>query len=214
MEETNVTQHGIGTSIPLSDAAILLTRFIETHATVLMRILRSYVRKAGLASNNYEGVQEAALELLDEVYIEAVKTCDHFDTTRSPQAWLLAIASHLVSHKRAELARLRQHEIPMCDLPHDSQQSFSGEDSLDCLSALIDTGPEEQVESQEQVEQLLSLVSEGDRYILQLSLIQDLDGEALAQELGCTYNAAHVRLHRARQRLRAAIERQRGGNNG
>jgi len=212
MEETNATQHGVGTSIPVSEPAILLTQFIETHATNLMGILRSYVRKAGLVPNNYEEeVQVAALELLDEVYIEAVKTCAHFDTTRSPQAWLLGIASNLVNRKRAELERLGQHEILMRDLQHSSQQP-SSETPLDRL--FIVSGPEEQIEAQEQVEQLLALVSEGDRYILQLSLIQGLDGEALAQELGCTYNAAHVRLHRARQRLRVAIERQRGGNNG
>jgi len=213
MEETNATQHGVGTSIPVSEPAILLTQFIETHATNLMGILRSYVRKAGLVPNNYEEeVQVAALELLDELYIEAVKTCAHFDTTRSPQAWLLGIASNLVNRKRAELERLGQHEILIRDLQHSSQQLSSNENPLDRL--FIVSGPEEQIEAREQVEQLLALVSEGDRYILQLTFIQGLDGEALAQELGCTYNAAHVRMHRARQRLRAAIERQRGGYNG
>ena len=214
MEETNAVQHGVETAAKDPDTAILLTRFISDHAASLMGILCGYIRKAELVSDIYEEVQEAALELLDEVYIEAIKTSDHFDVTRSPRAWLLGIASKLVMRKKAEMLDRRQHETSLSDLQRESREQSSDENPLDHIVALTSAGPEQQVEASVQFEHWLSLVSEGDRHVLHLSIIQDLDGEALAKALGCRYETALVRLFRAKKRLRMAIERQRGESNG
>lgn len=175
-----------------------------------MGILRSYVSRGGIASNSEE-VQEVAIELLHEMYIEATKTSDHFDSTRSPQAWLLGIAVNLLKQKKREIQQRRQHEIALSDFQQHSQvSSASDEDPLDRLSTLYGKGLEEETEMREEVRYLLSLVSEKDRYILELSYIQGLDGDALALELDCSYTAAQVRLCRARQRLRAVLARQKG----
>lgn len=215
MEETNAIQHGVKTETTDLDTTILLTHFIENHAASFMGILRGYVRKAELVSDRDEDVQDATLELLHEVYIEAVKTSAHFDPTRSPQAWLLGIANRLVMRKKVQMAELRQHETLLSGLQRENQEDSPDEESLDKIIALTSVGPEQEVESNEQFENLLSLVSENDQYILRLSIEQDLDGEALAQVLGCRYQTALVRLFRARKRLRAAIERrQRGEING
>jgi DNA-directed RNA polymerase specialized sigma24 family protein len=104
-----------------------------------------------------------------------------------------------------------RHEVALSDLRQHSQASnMPDEDPLDRLSILHDRGPEEEVEMREEVKYLLSLVSEKDRYILELSYIQGLDGDALALELDCSYTAAQVRLCRARQRLRTALAKQKG----
>jgi RNA polymerase sigma factor (sigma-70 family) len=214
MEESNLTQHGVETAARAPDTAILLTRFISDYAASLMSILSGYIRKAELVSETYEEVQEAALELLDEVYIEAVKTCDHFDVMRSPRAWLLGIASKLVLRKRTEMLERRQYETSFSDLQQGGGDQPPDENPLDHIMALTGAGPEQQVEASVEFEHWLSLVSEGDRHILRLSIIQDLDGEALAEALGCSYKTALVRLFRAKKRLRIAIEKQRGESNG
>jgi DNA-directed RNA polymerase specialized sigma24 family protein len=91
MEEINPTrpghqeQPGTVTQTKPSNAAMVLSQFIEREAKDIIGILRSYVRKAGLASTNEE-VQEAALDVLSEVYLEAVKSAHRFDATRSPRA--------------------------------------------------------------------------------------------------------------------------------
>lgn len=207
MEEKNAMQSGVQA---LSETSILLTRFIETHADSLMRILRSYVRRANIASNEEE-IQNFTVELLSEIYIQVTRTSAHFDPTRSPQAWLLGIAVNILREKKRESARIRQHEIPLNDLQRRNQDSGdSDEDALDRLTVLDGKGLEEDAEMRDEVQYLLSLVSEKDRYILELSYIHDLDGDALALELGCSYKAAQVRLWRARQRLRAALEKQEG----
>src|SRR5258708_14284243 len=81
MEETNAVpqETKTKTEATVSERTLLLTRFIEEHAAALMITLRGYVRRAHLVPDIEEPVQEAALELLDEVYLEAIQTGSHFD---------------------------------------------------------------------------------------------------------------------------------------
>jgi RNA polymerase sigma factor (sigma-70 family) len=218
MEETNVMRQGVETELRVSDNTILLTQFIEDHAASLMGILRGYVSRAGLVSGNNDDLQEAAVEILHEVYIEAIKTAVHFDPTRSPKPWLLMIAQNVVMRKRSQLIRRRQHETMMSDLQHKYKDRVLDEDPLEQITAIAkitsEEQPENQVEIIVQIEYLLSLVSEPYRNVLYLAYLEDKDGEALATELGCSYDAALVRLHRARKQLRIALERQKGESNG
>src|SRR5260370_483070 len=66
---------------------------------------------------------------------------------------------------------------------------------------------QEEIEMREEVQYLLSLVSEKDRSLLELCYLHGLDGNALALELKCSCIAVHKRLYRARQRLRTALIR-------
>jgi RNA polymerase sigma factor (sigma-70 family) len=190
------------------DIARLLLQYLEQDASTIISIFRSRVRKAGLASKPEE-VQEVALELLNEVYIEATKTAHSFDPARPPRAWLLGIATHIISKKRAEQAK-HKSEIPLSALPYDHQEAGA---VLSLTSTLINDGMERQIEARAQAEYLLSLVSATDREVLHLSIIEGLDGEELAQRLGCAYTAAQVRLCRARARLRVALQREGGAGN-
>jgi RNA polymerase sigma-70 factor (ECF subfamily) len=53
-------------------------------------------------------------------------------------------------------------------------------------------------------------LSEKDREVLRLAAWEGLDPRQMAAVLGCSPNAAAVRLHRARRRLEAALEPSRG----
>lgn len=220
MEETNAMQQGTKTGTSTSDIATMFTHFVENEADPFMAILRAYVRKANLVSDNDDELQNVALEVLNEVYIEALKTVTHFDPTRSLKAWLLGIAQNLVRRKREELIKRHQREITISELEHEGKQHNpdENEDPLEQIAALLKTKlevrPESQVEDMEQAEYLLSLVSEPYRKVLRLVYLEDKDGEALAEALGCSYDAALVRLHRARKQLRIAFEKQRGESNG
>ncbi|TME07362.1 MAG: sigma-70 family RNA polymerase sigma factor [Chloroflexi bacterium] len=218
MEETNAMQQEVETETRASDPAILLTHFIENNAESFMGILRGYVSKSTLVSDNYDELQEAALEVLPEVYIEAIKTATHFDPARSPKPWLLGIAQKVVMRRRAELLKRRLHEITMSELENERKKHAPDEDPLEQIDTLVreklEPRPEYQVEDMVQIEYLLSLVSEPYRKVLHLTYLEDKDGAALAESLGCSYDAALVRLHRARKQLRVALEKQRGESNG
>ncbi len=217
MEERIPTQKGQPedlTQTKLPDSARLLSQYIERNSNDIIGIFRSYVRKAGLASNNEE-VQEAALELLGEVYLEAIRSAHAFDPTRPPRAWLLGIAMHVISKKRTEQAK-HQPEVPLSAIQHDNQEAEVALSSLTLTSTLISEEMEQQIEARTQVEYLLSLVSPSDRDVLRMSIIEGLDGEALALQLGCSYTTAHVRLYRAKKQLKKryeALEREGGESN-
>jgi RNA polymerase sigma factor (sigma-70 family) len=218
MEETKAMPKGVEVETQASESTILLTLFIEDHASSLMGILRGYVGKAGLVSGSFDELQNAALEVLHEVYIEAMKTAAHFDTTRSPKPWLLSIAQKVVMRKRAEFIKRRQHEALMSDLEFERKQLNPDEDPLELIDALLKVKsgdlPEQQLEDRNQVEHLLSLVSERYQYVLRLAILEEKDGMALAEVLGCSYDSALVRLSRARKQLRNALEKQRGDSIG
>jgi len=216
MEETNAVSQETETKTEatVAERTLLLTRFIEEHAAALLITLRGYVRRARLVADIEEAVQEAALELLDEVYLEAIKTGSHFDPSRPPKAWLLGIASKLVLRRKEGKIRLRQREVTVSDLRREDQEELTDDDLFDRLASLAQDGPEQQTVAHEQFEYLLSLVSEGDRQLLRLAIELDLDVKLLGEQLGCSYNAAMVRLCRARQRLRTALEGHGGVSNG
>src|SRR5579875_2243736 len=69
-----------------ADDAMFLEQFIGGEAVSLMGILRSYVLRYQLAHGKEE-VQEAAFELLHEVYIKATKSYTRFDKSRPIRAW-------------------------------------------------------------------------------------------------------------------------------
>ncbi|MHB1571332.1 MAG: RNA polymerase sigma factor, partial [Solirubrobacteraceae bacterium] len=60
----------------------------------------------------------------------------------------------------------------------------------------------------------LAELSSADQEILLLSSWEGLTGSELARVIGCSHAAAAVRLHRARGRLRAALNRTRVGSDG
>jgi RNA polymerase sigma-70 factor (ECF subfamily) len=169
-----------------------LRQFIEDESHVLTRTLGFYLNRAGLPVS--------APDLLNDVIVEALKHEDRFNPARQPRAWLLGIAANLIRRKQAELVRLNWREPLARDLyPTDES---SDDDLFDALAAFTSTDSLEALESNEAVNVLLAGVSEDDAYILRLAILSDLDGEALARELGVTPGAARVRLHRALNRLR------------
>lgn len=193
------------------DDAIFLEQFIGEQAVSLMGILRSYVLHYQLARGKEEA-QEAALELLHEVYIKATKSYARFDRSRPIRAWLLTIARNLARDKQAVLGKRQQHEVLMCDIRQQAQDSQRDEDPLERLFAGSDSGPEQQIEIRDLLTSLLSRLSEDHQHVLRLWVVEGLDGTELAEQLSCSYENAIVRLHRARKQLRTmlATERREG----
>ena len=175
---------------------------ITDNVASLLGILRSYVKRMGLASG--EEVPAAAVEVLQEVVLEALDHADRFNPTGQPMAWLLGIAINVIKRKKAELAKRSQRELSMIDLFLKQEEHLSESELFDQLMANSSAGPEQEIAANEQAELLLSLVSPEDQHILMLAFLQGFEREALAQKLGISPGATRVRLHRALKRLRLA----------
>ena len=175
---------------------------ITDNVASLLGILRSYVKRMGLASG--EEVPAAAVEVLQEVVLEALDHADRFNPTGQPMAWLLGIAINVIKRKKAELVKRSQRELSMSDLSLKQEEGLSESELFDQLMANSSAGPEQEIAANEQAELLLSLVSPEDQHVLMLAFLQGFEREALAQKLGISTGATRVRLHRALKRLRLA----------
>jgi RNA polymerase sigma factor (sigma-70 family) len=184
-----------------ADPAFLLCQFVEQKADALINTMRIYLLKAGLASDE-------AIETLNEVMAEALDHADRFDTSRQPMAWLLGIAANLIKRKRAENIRRASREILMSDIR--AGDDLSEMDLFDRLQQSLLDNPDCALEDREQAHRILSLVGEDDRRVLRCAILEDMNGEELARELGVTPGAARVRQCRALERLRAALRKEAG----
>jgi RNA polymerase sigma-70 factor (ECF subfamily) len=97
--------------------------------------------------------------------------------------WLYGVARRVVAN--AERARRRRERLAV-RAAGDSREAASPVDPVGVLSALAG-------------------LRAGDREILRLAAWEGLDPRQLGLALGCSSNAAAIRLHRARRRLEEAM---------
>lgn len=183
-----------------------LVEFLSDNTSTLLGALHVYVQRMGLSRG--EVVHATALEVLQEVAVEALAHADRFDPARQPMAWLLGIAANVIKRKKSERAKLQVRELSIARLARSSGEPQSESDLFEQIMPFSLSGPEQEVEANDEAISLLSLVSVDDREVLQLAFLNDFDREALAQKLGTSPVAARVRLHRALNRLRLAWHKQ------
>lgn len=180
-----------------------LRAYIAAESGRLLRTLRLYVLRAGLAEAR--DAHTAASELLNEVVIEALADAHRFDAARDAGAWLFGIAANLIRRKQSTAARREWREPLVGDMFPDD--GLSEEDLFDRVAAFA-APPDDEPDAALAVAQLLRPLSPDDRRVLQLAILHDLDGEALAHVLAISPGAARVRLHRALRRLRDALSKE------
>jgi len=187
----------------ISAARMRLLACLSDETTVLLGTIRLYVRQLGLAQG--DEAQAIALEVLQEVAVEALAHADRFMPDQRPIAWLLGIAVNVIRRRKVERAKRSHRERPLSGLiALPDSASLDESEILDRVLATSATGPEQIVEADEQLDELLALAPEEDREILQLAFLDGFNRIDLAARLGMTPGAARMRLHRALSHLRAA----------
>lgn len=185
------------------DARQQLFECIQENAASLLGTIRAYVLNFGLATG--ADVQSVAAEILQETVIEALSHVDAYVVTRQPTAWLLGIAINMIRRRRAALAKQERRELSFSRLIVQHPEISDESELLEQLIPASGNGPEQEIEMREQVAALLALVPAEDQHIIRLALLEDFKRAGLAARLGISPNAARMRLHRALERLRAAL---------
>lgn len=123
-------------------------------------------------------------DLLQDVFLKALRAGQHFCTLESPRGWLFQVTRHAVIDHH----RLRKPIVDALDTVAAHEPSIAPVDALaDCLN------------------EALQALGADDRDVLQRC---DIDGEtqrAYAEAHGLTLPAVKARVQRARQRLRAQL---------
>jgi RNA polymerase sigma-70 factor (ECF subfamily) len=125
-----------------------------------------------------------AEDLTSETFEAAFKKWRRFDPARgTPRAWLLAIArSTALDWFRADARRRKREERAETADPKDEASAFG-----EGLSAELEEG--------------LRALSAGEREVVALRVVLDLDGEETARLLGISVSAVSTRLSRALSKL-------------
>lgn len=142
--------------------------------------LRAYLRHRA-------GSHELAEDLVQEVFVKALRHRAGFCALDNPRAWLFQVA------RNALIDQLRAQR-PSDPLPADLEDAAADADCIEAIDALAECVPK-----------VMQTLSAADAAILNAC---DLDGQtvaAYAQAHGLTLPAAKARLLRARQRLRAGL---------
>jgi RNA polymerase sigma-70 factor (ECF subfamily) len=154
--------------------------FAATHRRVL-----AYVVRRGAAPADADDV-------VADVYVVAWRRFEDVSWD-DPLPWLIGVARNLLRNRQrtrrrndALLQRLRSEPSP-------------GQAASD---ATID-----EIDDIRVVRRALADLSEADRELLQLAAVEELSPTQIAVVLDCKAVTARVRLHRARTRLRAVLER-------
>lgn len=197
--ESDAAENKSGSEVAMTDKQNHLRRFLEAESKALIGTLRTWVWKAGLATGG--DVNDAAIELLSQIVIEALAHADRFDPSRQPRAWLLGIAVNLIKRKKAEAAKRLTREPLVSELVKPADGA-SDEEFFDRIMESGRANPMAEMEGRAQAEAMLALVTEDERQVIRLAVLEELDGDELARALDIKPGAARVRLHRALNHLR------------
>jgi RNA polymerase sigma-70 factor (ECF subfamily) len=180
-----------------------LEQYVNAESASLLKTLRYYVMRAGLATGG--GIGQVADEILNETVVEAFATADRLKPDIHPKPWLLGIAANLVRRGQTELAKRERREPLMRDLYARTENTLSDEDLFDMLPVVTDESLDE-LELNERINSLFAGLSQSDADMLRMALLYDMDGNALGRALNISPGAARVRLHRALNRLRSWVQ--------
>ena len=130
--------------------------------------------------------RETAEDLTSATFEKALRLWTRFDATRgSARTWLLGIArTTALDWFRAESRRRRREEAAA--LPERVEETF-----VEGLSPSLEAG--------------LAALSAGEREVLALRVVLELDGAATARVLGISPTAVSTRLSRALKRLEERV---------
>lgn len=163
--------------------------FAEVFDRHVGRVHRYLTRRVGSAE---------ADDLVSATFLTAFEQRGRFDSGRSPSGalpWLLGIATNLVhNHRRAEMRRWRVLAENGLEPPEPSP--------ADRVAARVDAKAVAR-----SLTGALAALKPRDRDALLLFAWADLTYEEIATAMGIPVGTVRSRIHRARSRLRAALER-------
>ncbi len=161
--------------------ASLVSRYQNYVFTLSLRMIKS---------------REDAEEVAQDVFIKAYKYLPNFRWEAKFSTWLYTIVNNTcITHLRKKKPEI--HSL-------DNEQVFARADTIDS-GARADAV--EQKSKQAMVNDAIALLNADDAQIITLFYKAEQSLEETAQVLGIETNAAKVRLHRARTRLKQKMER-------
>lgn len=138
---------------------------------------------------------EDAADAIAETFLTAWRRLEDAPDGDAQRLWLYAIA-------RRTLANQRRGERRRNNLALRIAEELAAHPAI---TATNDTATTESTRETETLRLAFDSLADGDRELLALNVWESLEPGEIATVLGCSANAARIRLHRARKRLRDLI---------
>ncbi|MDA8381000.1 MAG: sigma-70 family RNA polymerase sigma factor [Actinomycetota bacterium] len=144
-------------------------------------------------------------DVVAEVFAAAWRCRDALPSEQDELLWLYAFAYGVLrNHRRSATRRfLLRRRLGALALPPLGVRRAPAHD--DAAHAAESADADDLVELHELVRTAMGKLGPLDQEILRLALWEELDHAEIGRMLGCTPNAVSIRLHKARQRLRAQL---------
>ncbi|HMX77234.1 MAG TPA: sigma-70 family RNA polymerase sigma factor [Chitinophagaceae bacterium] len=160
--------------------ALLVNRYQEYVFTLVLRIVKN---------------REDAEEVSQDVFIKAYKNLNSFRGDSKFSTWLYTIVNN------TGISFLRKRKLEIYSL--DNEAVFERADNID---SGVRANVIEQKSKQAMVNEAIALLSPEDALAITLFYKAEQSLEEMAKAMGIETNAAKVRLHRARTRLKSKME--------
>jgi RNA polymerase sigma-70 factor (ECF subfamily) len=181
---------------------------VQRHAGALLRVARSVVKDTSVAE-----------ELVQDTWLAALRGLDGFEGRASFRTWLLRI---LVNRARTRMVRdARTVPFSALSLPGETEDPAVDSARFDengnwgiAPVPWSEENPErlaERAETRAALEAAISDLPEAQRAVITLRDIEGLETEEICNLLAISVTNQRVLLHRARTKVRRALERHLGG---
>lgn len=147
--------------------------------------------------------EDEAKSLVQETFLQAFKSMDRFRGESKLSTWLIGIGINLARSSRRKTSR---YDTMAEDDIERLQPSFKMGAYTEEYSPWRPDAVAEKSQRREIVHRAIEQLSDTYREIIILRDIEQLDTSETARALDITEGAARVRLHRARQALRALLD--------
>lgn len=173
----------------------LITRVKAGDTGAFTTILENYQRAVYNLCYRMLGNSGDAEDAAQETFIRAYRALHRYDSNRKFSTWILSIATHycIDQLRKRRLQTISMDAVPYLHVP-DTNPGPEG-------SMLLD-------ERQQEVQDLLTNLSEVDRAAIVMRYWYEFSYDEIAETLGLTNSAVKSRLHRARRSLAKAAEAQ------
>lgn len=184
----------------------LLIEALQEHQQDLLAGIRVYLWQLRVVTDR-GSLEDRANDVFQEAVITALENPGNYNPSRPARVWLLGVAINEIRHLKRRMGLERELIESVADTPEVRRRTraaaslkLSEADMFDLLYKRVGTAP-----GGHTLDELLSVVGDSDRRILQLHFVEDLSGRELGAELRISEGAAYTRLSRAKARLRDAL---------
>jgi RNA polymerase sigma-70 factor (ECF subfamily) len=214
MSEPTLVSTGAAPGVDDPDAALLarlrrgdeaaFLELVERYGPMMLRIALSYVRTPSVAE-----------EVVQETWIGVLNSLERFEGRSTLRTWLLRILANRARTRGAREARCLPFSALGDDEPSVAPERFQGPDGRfpggwAAFPTDWETLPEERVLAREtllHVEAAIRDLPERQQEVIVLRDVEGWSAEEVCAALSLTPANQRVLLHRARSRVRGALER-------